>query len=266
MEISGTRWLVTGATRGIGRALAEHLARLPGEEVRLALVARSAAPLEALAKELGATAYPADLAAPDAAAQLAERVEADGPVDVLVNNAGVSNIGYVLDQSPGSIEELFRTNLSAPIHLCQRLVPGMVQRGRGHVVNMGSIAGVVTPPGLVHYGASKAALAHYTEGLRLELRDLPVGLTLVEIGSTATDMDDSTQAYPPYAALRRGRPVEKMRFPIEQVVEGIVDAVRRDRPHLVLPASLRPVAWLPALPRKLMRLLFRKVELRPQQG
>jgi len=266
VEISGTRWLVTGASRGIGRALARRLARLAGEGVRLALVARTPEPLEALAKELGAAAYPEDLAAPGAAERLADRVEADGPVDVLVNNAGVSNIGYVLDQSPDSIEELFRTNVLAPVHLCQRLVPRMAERGRGHVVNMGSIAGVVTPPGLVHYGASKAALAHYTEGLRLELRDLPVGLTLVEIGSTATDMDDATQAYPPYAALRRGRPVEKLRFPIEDVVEGIVDAVRRDRAHLVLPASLRPVAGLPALPRKLMRLLFRKVELRPRAG
>ena len=260
MEISGRRVLVTGATRGIGRALARRFA---AEGARLALVARSAGPLEELARELDGRAYPADLSDAAQVEGLVGRIEADGPVDVLVNNAGISNIGFVLDQKPADVEALFRTNLLTPIHLCQQAIPRMLERGAGHVVNLGSIAGVVTPPGLVHYGASKAGLAHYTAGLRLELKGLPIGLTLVQIGATATDMDDATQAYPPYVALRRGRPVESVRFPMERLVDAVIDAVRRNRPHVVLPAVLRPVAGLVEIPRALMRLAFRKISPRP---
>jgi short-subunit dehydrogenase len=260
MEISGRRVLVTGASRGIGRAVAEGFAR---EGAQLALVARSAGPLEELAAELGGKAYPADLSDPGQVEGLVDRVEADGPVDVLVNNAGISNIGYVLDQKPDAIEALFRTNLLTPIHLCQQALPRMLERGRGHLVNMGSVAGVVTPPGLVHYGASKAGLAHYTAGLRLELKDLPVGLTLVQIGSTATDMDDATQAYPPYQRMRGKRSVEQVRFPIEDVVNGILDAVRRDRYSVVLPGYLRLLTTAVEIPRGFMRLVFRKISPRP---
>ncbi len=260
MEITGARVLVTGASRGIGRALAAGFAR---GGARLALVARSAGPLEELAQELGGDAYAADLTDPDAVAGLVARVEEDGPVDVLVNNAGVSNIGYVLDQKPEEIEVLFRTNLLTPIHLCQQAIPRMLERGRGHIVNMGSVAAVVTPPGLAHYGASKAGLAHYTASLRLELKGLPIGLTLVQIGSTDTEMDDATQAYPPYEFLRRGRSVDQVRFPIEQVVDGVIEAVREGRPHVVLPRSLRALTSLVEIPRGFMRLAFRKASPRP---
>jgi short-subunit dehydrogenase len=261
MELDGRRILLTGATRGIGRALAERFA---AEGARLALVARSPGPLRELAAALGAQAFPVDLADEGAVRGLVGRIEADGgPIDVLVNNAGVSNIGYVLDQKAEDVERLFRTNLLTPIHLCQQAIPRMLARGGGHVVNVASIAAVLTPPGLVHYGASKAGLAHYTAGLRMDLRDLPIGVTLVQIGSTATEMDDATQAYPPYVALRRGRPVERVRFPIGEVVEGIVDAIRRERPNVVLPKPLWAVAGLVEAPRALARFLFRRVSPRP---
>jgi short-subunit dehydrogenase len=261
MELGGRRILLTGATSGIGRALAERFA---ADGARLALVARSDAPLRELAAKLGGQGFPVDLADESAVRGLVGRIEADGgPIDVLVNNAGVSNIGYVLDQKPEDVERLFRTNLLAPIHLCQQAIPRMLARGGGHVVNVASIAAVMTPPGLVHYGASKAGLAHYTAGLRMDLRDLPIGVTLVQIGSTATEMDDATQAYPPYAALRRGRPVEQVRFPIGHVVDGIVDAIRRERPHVVLPKPLWTVAGPVELPRWLTRFLFRRVSPRP---
>ena len=260
MDITGRRVLITGASRGIGRALAEGF-RAAGAE--LALVARSAGPLGELAEGLGGAAYPADLSDPAQVEGLVERVEADGPVDVLVNNAGVSNIGWVLDQKPADVEALFRTNLLTPIHLCQQAIPRMIERGRGHVVNVASVAAVVTPPGLVHYGASKAGLAHYTAGLRLELKGLPVGLTCVQIGSTATDMDDATQAYPPYRALRGDRSVEQVRFPIEKVVEGVVGAVRENRYHVVLPPYLKVATSLVEVPRALLRFAFRNTSVRP---
>jgi short-subunit dehydrogenase len=139
----------------------------------------------------------------------------------------------------------------------------MLKRGGGHIVNLSSVAAVVTPPGLVHYGSSKAGLAHYTAGLRLELKDLPIGLTLVQIGSTATEMDDATQAYAPYQRLRGKRTVDQVRFPIEDVVQGIVRAIRENRYQVVLPGYLRALTSLVEIPRGFMRLAFRKISPRP---
>jgi len=260
MEISGRRILLTGASRGIGRALAQALHE---EGAELALVARSPGPLQELAEQLDARAVPTDLSDPAQVEGLIARIEEDGPVDVLINNAGVSNIGFVLDRKAEDIETLFRTNLLTPIHLCQQVIPRMLERGGGHIVNLSSVAAVVTPPGLVHYGSSKAGLAHYTAGLRLELKDLPIGLTLVQIGSTATEMDDATQAYAPYQRLRGKRTVDQVRFPIEDVVQGIVRAIRENHSQVVLPGYLRALTSLVEIPRGFMRLAFRKISPRP---
>jgi short-subunit dehydrogenase len=261
MEISGKRVLVTGATRGIGRALAERFA---AEGARLAVVARSAGPLNELAVALGGKAFPVDLGDAAEVEGLIERIEAEGGgIDVLVNNAGISNVDYVLRQQPDSIEAIFRTNLLTPIHLCQQVIPRMLERGGGHIVNMGSIAAFMPPPGLVHYGASKAGLAQYTAGLRVDLRGLPIKLTLVQIGSTATDMDDATQSYAPYRRLRGNRSVEDVRIPLSRVVDAIVDAIRRERRNVVLPGMLRPLAGLVETPRRFLELMFRKVDVRP---
>ena len=252
--------LITGASRGIGRELAQGFQRAGAE---VALVARSAGPLQELAEQLGGRAYPTDLSDPQQVEGLVDRVEADGPVDLLVNNAGISNIGYVLDQKPDGIEALFRTNLLTPIHLCQQIIPRMLERGAGHVVNVASMAAVMTPPGLTHYASSKSGLAHYTAGLRLELKGLPVGLTVVQIGSTDTEMDDATQAYPPYKVLRGNRSVDQVRFPISDVVDGVLEAVREDRYHVVLPRYLKAFTALVEVPRAFMRMAFRKVSPRP---
>ena len=260
MEISGRRILLTGASRGIGRALAQALHE---EGAELALVARNPGPLQALAEQLDARAYPTDLSDPAQVDGLIARIEQDGSVDALINNAGVSHIGFVLDRKAEDIETLFRTNLLTPIHLCQQVIPRMLERGGGHIVNLSSVAAVVTPPGLVHYGSSKAGLAHYTAGLRLELKDLPIGLTLVQIGSTATEMDDATQAYAPYQRLRGKRTVDQVRFPIEDVVQGIVRAIRENRYPVVLPGYLRALTSLVEIPRGFMRLAFRKISPRP---
>jgi len=261
MEITGKRILVTGATRGIGRALAERLA---AAGARLALVARNAEALHALAATLGGKAFPADLGSATPVQGLIERIEADGGgIDILVNNAAVSNINYVLQQSPNAIEALLRTNLLTPIHLCQQVIPRMLQRGGGHIVNMGSIAGVMPPPGLVHYAASKAGLAQYTAGLRIDLRGLPIAVTLVQIGSTATEMDDATQNYPPYQRLRGKRSVEDVRIPLAKVIDGIVSGIRDERRTVVLPGYLRPLTSLVEIPRRAMELVFRNINVRP---
>ena len=261
MDISGQRILVTGATRGIGRALVERLA---AAGARLALVARSEGPLRELAGALGAKAFAADLGQAAALDGLIERIEADGGgIDVLVNNAGISGAEHALRRSPEWIETLFRINLLAPIHLCQQVIPRMLARGGGHIVNVGSIAGVIPAAGLVHYGASKAGLAHYTAGLRVDLRDVPIRLTLVQIASTATEMDDATQSYAPYQSIRGKRSVEDIRIPLAQVVDGIIDGIRHERRNVVLPAIARPLTEAVELPRRVGEFMFRKANVGP---
>jgi short-subunit dehydrogenase len=265
MYISGQRVLITGASRGIGRALAERFA---AEGARVALVARSAAPLQELAAQLGGRAYPADLNDLAAVEGLIERVEADsGGIDILVNNAGISNVDYVLNHTTEDIESIFRTNLLTPLHLCRQVIPRMLERGRGHIVNMSSLAAVMTPPGLVHYGASKAALSHYTAGLRQDLRGLPITTTLVQIGSVPTELDDMSRRYPPFARMIAR--TEKSRFagrditPLATVVDGIIDAVRRDARHVRFPRPMAILPMLVELPRRLTELMFKDIDPRP---
>src|SRR5437660_1369684 len=132
MELAGRRVLITGASRGIGQALAERFA---AAGARVALVARSEGPLKELADRLGGTAHPADLSDPEQLTSLVERVEGDGgPIDVLVNNAGVDNVGFFTHVSSDDVEGLYRLNVIAPVELCRQVVPRMLDRGRGHVV------------------------------------------------------------------------------------------------------------------------------------
>jgi short-subunit dehydrogenase len=264
VDISGRRILITGSSRGIGRALAERFA---GEGARVALVARTEGPLRELAARLGGRAYPTDLNDPDAVEGLIGRIEVDGGIDILVNNAGISNVDYVLNHTTQDIEAIFRTNVLTPMHLCRQVIPSMIARGRGHIVNVSSLAAVMTPPGLVHYGASKAALSHYTAGLRQDLRGLPITMTLVQIGSVPTELDDMSRRYPPLREMIRrtegtpfaGRDVT----PIARVVDGIVHAVERDARHVRFPKAMSILPMLVELPRRMTELMFRNINPRP---
>ena len=252
MQLSGARVLVTGGSRGIGAALARGF-RDRGADV--AVVARASAALDAVAADVGATAYAADLADTSALPALVERVEADGPVDVLVNNAGVSHVGWYLDRTPAEIEQVMAVNLLAPMHLCRLLLPRMLDRGRGHVVNVSSMAAVFAPPGLTAYGASKAGLSHFTAGLRADLRDDPVGFTTVHLGSVSTEMDDEARSYGPLRQLSE-KSAGRDLTPMEDLVSAVLDAVERNRPEVRVPRTMAPLAAATNLPRKVGRLVF----------
>lgn len=255
MQVRGARVLLTGASRGIGAALAR---RLHAEGATLALVARPSRNLDGVAAELGASAYACDLAVPAQVAALAARVEADGPVDVLINNAGISNVGWFADRTHDELDRLMQVNLLAPMHLTRDVLPGMLARGRGHVVNISSMAAVFSPPGLTAYGTSKAGLSHFTSGLRADLRDDPISLTLVHLGSVTTDMDVEARGYGPLRALAEksgGRDIT----PMEVFVDKVVDAIQRGRPEVRVPAFMAPLAALTSTPRRLGALMFRGV-------
>ncbi len=180
--------LVTGASAGIGEAIAREFKK---RGAALTLVARRKDRLEALAKELGegVTVMGADLSDPHAAqAALDEAERSVGPVDVLVNNAGIQIIAAAAETDPDHGEELLDLNVATPLRLIRRVLPGMLERGRGTIVNVASMAALSPVPGMLYYNASKGGLANASEALRGELQGTGVNVLTVYPGPVHTDM------------------------------------------------------------------------------
>ena len=175
--------LITGASQGLGRALARLLA---ARGYRLVLNARNAERLQEVAWELGAVAIPGDVS--DVAEEIAK---AAGRVDVLINNA--SELGPLpmpkLEDYPwDALLRVFKVNAVAPLHLTQLVLPQMKERGEGLVINISSDAATNAYPGWGGYGASKAALEHISRTLAVELEGTGVRVEVVDPGEMATQM------------------------------------------------------------------------------
>ncbi len=262
MELSGSRVLVTGASRGIGEALARRFA---AAGARVALVARTEAAIKDLAAELDGTAHPADLNDRDQVRALIERIETDGgPIDVLVNNAGIEGAGSFDTQAAEEVESVFRVNLVTPAELCRQVVPGMLRRGRGHIVNVSSLAGTGVFPGLVGYSSTKAGLSQLTAGLRADLRGTPIGTTLVELGPIPTNMlarvDDFAPTRDSFRRLYRLRLLVDVDR--ETVAADVVEAVRAGRRHVRHPKRAITFSLLAEAPRRIVELLLTGVRPR----
>jgi short-subunit dehydrogenase len=189
-DLSGRTALVTGASGGLGTHIAKRLAR-EGMNVAVSgrredALARVVGELEALGVK--ATAVPADLCDLSTIDPLVEGSEAAlGPIDVLVNNAGVESVGAFTSYTREELSSMVDVNLTAPLLLTHRLTPGMLQRGRGHVVFISSMAGKVGPAFSEPYAATKAGLVGLTQSLRAEYLDAPVGFSVVCPGFIAGD-------------------------------------------------------------------------------
>jgi len=180
--------VITGASAGIGAALARELAQPPA---RLTLVARRAEALAALADELAVPTHcaVADLTDLDRVTDWIPGAEAaHGPIDVLINNAGVSRAERFAESDTTAGETLLRLNLFAPLRLTRAVLPAMIARRRGMIVDVASSAAFAAYPGTVYYGASKAGYANASEVLRGELRGTGVHVVTVYPGPIATDM------------------------------------------------------------------------------
>ena len=209
--------LITGASSGIGEALAHCFAR---DGHRLVLVARSAGKLQALAGALRADhgvavdTLPADLSQAGAAAALADALQRKRrAIDVLVNSAGVLEQGAFTSIAAARHHELIALNVAGLTAMLSAFVPGMVQRGHGRVLNVASIAAFQPVPGLATYAATKAYVLSLTESLAEELRGSGVTVTALCPGITATAMLD-------HAAAKNARLQQLPGF-----VVGNVDAV-----------------------------------------
>ncbi len=179
MEIEGKNVLLTGATGGLGRAMA---LRLAAEGARVVVSGRNPAALAELVDELPGTGHSsavADLGQPDAALQLAAAV---GPVDCLVANAALPATGRLTELSGEQVARGLRVNLESPILLTQALLPGMLDRNRGKVVLIGSLAGKAGSPRSSVYNATKFGLRGFAFGLSGDLVGTGVGISVVAPG------------------------------------------------------------------------------------
>lgn len=177
--------VVTGASRGIGRAVAIRLA----ETHAIVAVARDRTKLESVCAEIRTAggechALPIDLTDRDAIARSLAGVEAD----VVVNNAGVITKKPLLRMMPDEWQEMMDVNVSALFHVTRALLPGMIARRHGHIINIASIAGRSAFPGGTGYVATKHAVLGFSESLMLEVREAGVKVSVVMPGSVATDM------------------------------------------------------------------------------
>ena len=259
MEVAGAHVLVTGGSRGIGAAIAEAF---HGAGARVSLVARSSAPIEEAAARFGGTAVGADLGDASQVDGLIARVEeAAGPIDVLVNNAGVEIHRHLADHTADEIRSSIAVNLAAPMELTRQVLPGMLERGRGHVVNVSSMAAAVGFPGMTTYAASKAGLTSFSRALTMDLKGLPVGVTSVEIGTVPTDMLRAIEADDAYApthdSFQRVYDLHLMkRVPKEDVAAAVVEAVRKDRRKVWLPKRAVAFPALSEAPQRLAEALL----------
>lgn len=247
MELREAHVVVTGASRGIGRALAVELARAGA---RLTVVARRADALASLAAELLREGLAAPLVlevdlATDDEGFLARAERRFGPVDVLVNNAGVQIIGPTHALDVEANERLLQLNLALPLRLIRHVLPGMRDRGRGAIVNIASMAALAPTPGMIYYDASKAGLAAASEALRGELRGTGVDVLTVYPGIIETDMArEGVAAYESTLALRL-----QPRGDVDTLARHVRRAIERGRARVIYPRANALARWFPVVTR-----------------
>ena len=236
MRLDGSTVLLTGASGGIGQAIARALDE---RGAKLLISGRRGEQLERIAADLGGrpTALAADLTLAADATALAERA---GAVDVLVANAALPASGPIVDFTPEEIDRALDVNLRAPVQLTRALLPGMVERGNGHVVLVSSLAGKVASVGSSLYSATKFGLRGFAAGLREDLHGTGVGVTVVFPGfvSGAGMFADAGVRLPRGVGTRRP----------DQVAAAVVRGIEDGRAEIdVAPLGLRAGALLSGL-------------------
>jgi short-subunit dehydrogenase len=234
-DLHQRRIIITGASSGIGRCLAEQLAR---QGARLILAARSADKLDELVRQLGSSdvhAVPADVTKADDRRRLLDfAVEHLGGLDVLINNAGLASWAHFADSTEEILRQIMDVNFFAPAELIRSAIPILVDGQQPAVVNVASMCGRRGMPAWTEYSASKFALCGLTEALRGELVRFDIDTLLVVPGLTRSD-------FPRHFLRCEGR--MKIDFsagmPPERVAEGIIRGLQKNRTETVLGRDAR---------------------------
>jgi NADP-dependent 3-hydroxy acid dehydrogenase YdfG len=230
-SIEGKVAVVTGAGRGIGRAIAVDLARMGA---RVALAARSASELEQTAQAAGGAAkvIPTDVRKREDIHKLLDQTASTlGPVDILVNAAGVGVFGQVTQFSDQDYDAILDTNLRSIFMACRHLLPSMIARGKGDIVNIASIAGKVGSATRAVYCASKFGVVGFTQSLAEEVRQHGIRVSVVCPGST-----DTTFSSDPH---REGKTRGKMLSPAD-VAHAVRMLVTQEPNSFISEVILRP--------------------------
>lgn len=231
-SLKGKKALITGGGKGIGKATAIALAK---EGVDVALIGRQAPLLESAVNELKtfgvnvayAIADVSDMAAVEAAvSSIRQEI---GEIDILINNAGISAFGGFLDLTPSQWEDIIKVNLLGVYYVTRAVLPGMIARQYGDIINISSTAGQRGAPATSAYSASKFGLLGLTESLMLEVRKHNIRVSALTPSTTATDMAKELK-------LTDGNP-EKVLQP-EDLAEFMVHQLKLNRRVLVKTAGL----------------------------
>jgi NAD(P)-dependent dehydrogenase (short-subunit alcohol dehydrogenase family) len=238
--IAGTTALVTGGASGIGLAIARALVR---EGARVAIADNQPDWLDAAAAELGDAAMAMPLDVTDRAGWSAAReaVEARfGPVDILVNNAGIGpDLNRLDEMAPDHFDRLIAIKVTGTYNGIHCIVPGMRTRGRGHVVNTASMAGLMASARLGAYTAAKFAVVGLSEVLRAELEPDGIGVSVLCPGLTATRLAETSARN----SVQRARNPDRGPQGIDPAVVGdlVVEGIRENHMHIVTHAEYRPL-------------------------
>jgi short-subunit dehydrogenase len=238
VDIEGASVLVTGASSGIGAALAVALAR---RGARVGLVARRRDRLEAVLAECtphspASRLWVCDLADSDAAEATAREADAAfGGLDVLVNNAAIPKRRMVQVLTPAEVDETMRVNFTSPVRMTLAVLPGMLERDRGTIVNVSSMGGRVGILQEAAYCASKFALCGWSEAMAADLWKTGVEVRLVNPGPVDTEIWDQPGNDP----ANYDGPLE----PPSVVADGIVAAIEGDRFETYVPDLSSVVEW-----------------------
>lgn len=219
--------LITGASQGIGRAAAQRFHQLGYQVVALARTATQSAAL----RSMGVACYDADLSNEQELEQVCRQILAKHPViDVLVNNAGYCQNGFVEELTLQQLRHQFEVNVFGLLRVTQLILPAMRKAGTGRIINIGSAGGDFTSPGASAYHASKYAIESFTDGLRMELRPFGIGVALIKPGGVATTFAANASAS--YPAPIAGNPYQQSRQRFLQMLDTILDPQQSSAPLL----------------------------------
>jgi short-subunit dehydrogenase len=256
-SIKKSRAIVTGASSGIGRAIALELARQGAD---LIVTARRDDRLRELMREIAALGRRALSVAGDIThADVRRRITDDaarefGGIDILVNNAGIGALGPFADADEARLRRVMEVNFFAPAELTRAALPLLRQAQRPIVVNIGSVLGHVAVPEKSEYCASKFALHGWNDALRAELSADGIDVLLVSPSTTASEFFDRVIAKPAGEAV----PVNRFQLTPEAVARRVVKAIRRGRREIILPLSGRMLVWCDRLAPGLVSWFLRK--------
>jgi short-subunit dehydrogenase len=252
VKLQGKHVVVTGGSRGIG----EHIARqCAARGATVTVVARNHDALVRVSRDINGNLYEADLTDDSVVDSLIEKIESQfGPIDVLVNNAGLETSIPFAVEDEREIRAVSRVNLEVPMMLTRHVLPKMLARGSGHLVFVSSLAGTAGFPGMAVYGATKAGILNFVNGLSRELKATRVNITVLSPGPVATDMwkEITNRRSSIHKVIRRYQKLQLIpTADPAKIAQRTVDAIEKNKPFVRDPKRLSINFWLNHAPTRI---------------